>query len=296
MRRILLEKLLSAALTACLVIPFSGPTVVMIYVVLGHAHFLTAYYYKKLAGLVTRGFLLNYLFWATILVVGYQRWPSYHHITALATVYFLFHMVFDELYLCRLPMELRTSPMNLGRALEFLPIIAVYSSLVIDALFPWGPRTLGPTPLMPLALKVSYFGIILSVLLIASSRYRPDWRSAYFWACGLVLLVGANVDIFEGTPVSKFTGTIIIYHYLNWYFHYYLNLPTPDRRRLYVKRVLILNVVAIVPFLVLGAQGWGKYLYGEDYFYLWTMMHLITSTRSGDIVGLFKLPRRGSGR
>ena len=90
----------------------------------------------------------------------------------------------------------------------------------------------------------------------------------------------------RSVPTGKLTGFIIIYHYLAWYFHYYLNLDA-DHRKTYLARVLGVNSLVLGAYFLWGAEGPGRYFFQNDYFYIWTLLHLITSTRPQDIKGMF---------
>lgn len=289
MTRILLEKAAAAGLTFFLVGKLPWQKVVLLYIVLGQGHFFTAYLYQYKAGKVGRNYLLFYAFCLAAIVLTYQTYPDYAILVAVTTIYFLIHMLFDELYLLRLPMGLSKSPMTTGRFLEMTPILLLYSGRVVEALFPRLSRA--PVHLGEHLTSLCWVVLGCYVLLLMAGRHKMDWRSAYFLSWSGFLLYAVYSEWFYQVPTGKLTGFIIIYHYFAWYFHYYLNLRGRSGRKTYVVRVATVNILVVACFLVWGQQGPGKYLFQNDIFYIWTLMHLITSTRPNDLKGLFKANR-----
>lgn len=288
MRKVLVEKLVAALLTGYLVATLHWTKVVLLYIVLGQGHFLIAYLYQFKAGKMNRGYL-TVAAGSLLLITGvYLRWPHYRALVAVTTIYFLVHMLLDELYLMRFPMNLRESPMNFARALEMTPVFLLYSARVVEALFSrfrWGSTTLGD-----LALYLSWASLAAYLILLLRGRHRPDGQSAYFLSWSALLLWAVHSGWLVRIPTGKLTGFIIIYHYLAWYLHYFLNLPPGPKRSTYSFRVLGINALVLTCFGVWGQKGPGRYFFQNDYFYIWTLLHLITSTRLSDIKGLFRPP------
>lgn len=289
--RILVEKLLAAALTALVVSSFHWKQVLVIYIVAGQAHFATAYYYQALAGKIDKKYMGNYVFWSALLLFSFYQWPSDTHQASIATIYFLFHMCFDELYLSRLPMELRNTCMHAGRLLEMAPLIFVLTGLIIDGFFPFGTLLMGQNPFSPVTTVLAWLSLLTYLGLLVSRRYKPDGRSFYFLLPGLALVLAVSNGYLFRVPIQKISGSIIIYHYLNWYFHYFLNLSETQQKVLYLKRILLINTVVIGAYFTFKAEGLGFYFYSEEAFYIWTMLHLITSTRKGDVLSMLSFPK-----
>lgn len=287
MSKILAEKLVAALITVGFVATLTWQKVVLLYIVLGQGHFLIAYLYQYKAGKMTKPYLAVAVT-SLVAVTGlYLSFPNYRVLVAVTTVYFLVHMLLDELYLLRLPMELHRSPMHLGRLLEMTPILLLYSTRVIDSLFSRFSR--GPHTLEEVSLTLSWCSLGALVLLGILGRYRPDWRSLYFLGWSAFLFWAVYTGWFHRVPTGKLTGFIIIYHYLAWYFHYFLQLKAGPKRVTYLRRVVVLNAVVLGIFALWGQQGVGRFLFQNDYFYIWTLLHLITSTRLGDIKRLFTI-------
>ena len=287
--QILLEKLVSALLTLALVYKPHWTTVILLFVVLGQGHFVTAYFYQYKAGKFKASSLLGYGACALGILLAYWHWPNLNLLIAITTVYFLLHMIFDELYLLRLPMELRQSPMHLGRFLEMLPIVFLYTALVLDSLFPALGHSIG-LELSSLGTILAASALLLYALVCLVFKSKPDWKSGYFGLWGLLLVLAIRTQALQGVHIGKLTGFIILYHYINWYLHYYLNLQAMSHKVTYLRRVGVINAVVLVAYFTLGDVGIGAYLFREDYFYIWTLLHLISSTRLADLRALMKKP------
>lgn len=284
---VLAEKLVCGGLALGLVVALDWRSVILVMIVLGQGHFLTAYLYQALAGKITARYLANFVLWGVLIVATYWSHPFPAGLTALATLYFAFHMAVDELYLTRRPLQLGESPMHLGRALEILPLIALYSAAVSDAMLGRGSWPGFPL-LLPPAVLLAGLGLMAYTLLVARG-YRPDALSAYLLGAGLLLLGAAQQGWLQRVPAPKLSSFIILFHYFNWYLHYFLCLPAA-RRPAYLRRVTAVNALVLVLYFSLGQRGPGWVLFQEQNFYIWTLLHLITSTRAADLKRLVKPP------
>lgn len=288
MRAILIEKVLALALTLGLVAYLSWKQVVLVYIVFGQGHFLLAYLYQFKAGKITKKYVGVALASLVLISTTYFIWPHERALVAVTTIYFLIHMLFDEMYLLRLPMELGRSPLHVGRLLEMCPIFFLYSARVVEALF--SRFSGGETDPGRVAMVLSWSALLLLALLLVSGSYRLDVRSAYFLAGGGILIWASYSGWFYNVPTGKLTGFIIIYHYLCWYFHYFLQIQERSRRRTYLNRVVIVNALILSLYFLFGQDGLGLVLFQDDMFYIWTLLHLITSTRPGDLRRVFRFP------
>lgn len=288
---IFFEKLLALGLAGALVVWLDWRSVIRVMIVLGQGHFLLAYFYQARAGKIRSFYVLNYLFWAALILLVYWAHPFAAGLTAVATVYFAWHMAVDEFYLTRLPLRLSESPLHLGRLLEMLPLMLVYAAAVVDAMLAHGvwrqfPELMGP------ALQCTSLGLVAYLALIAFRGYRPDARSCYFLLAGGLLDVAAKFGWLQQVPAPKLSSFIILFHYFSWYLHYYSSLDA-GRRPLYLGHVAVVNGAMLSVYGFFGLQGPGWLLFQEQNFYLWTLMHLISSTRRGDLLALLRWPVRG---
>ena len=289
-RTVLLEKAISATLAGCLVFLLDWRSLVVTFIVLGQGHFLMAYVYQAGAGKIDRTYLATFVAWAAIIVTTYWLHPFPAGLTAIATIYFGIHMAIDELYLTHLPLTLRQSPLHLGRLLEMLPLVVIYAAAVSDAMLAHGAWLQFPT-LAGAALKLAEACYLAYALLIWPGGYRPDGRSAYLFLAGAGLYVSSRWGYLGQVPAPKLSGFIILFHYFNWYIHYFFSLVRP-LRTLYLKRVAVINLGAVSLYLATGTSGPGWIFFQEQNFYLWTLLHLITSTRYLDVKNILRWPQR----
>ena len=287
MKAILLEKCLALALTLGLVSYYPWQQVVLLYIVFGQGHFLIAYLYQYKAGKMTGSYLATAAISLALICGIYFTWPNEKLLVAITTIYFLAHMLLDEMYLLRLPMDLGRSPMSLGRLLEMSPILLLYSARVVEALF--SSVTRGSFSFGRVCLAASWLAVLALMGLVLAKQYKLDVRSIYFLSASAFLLWAFHTRWLYSIPTGKLTGFVIIYHYLCWYFHYFLQLKSGVKKRTYISRVLVVNAIVISAFLYWGKAGIGKFFFQRDFFYIWTLLHLITSTRPKDVKQAFRV-------
>lgn len=285
---VFLEKAISASLAGGLVFLLDWRSVVVTFIVLGQGHFLMAYVYQAGAGKIDRRYLTNFAAWSVFILICYWRHPFPAGLTAIATIYFGIHMAIDELYLTQTPMNLRQSPLHLGRLFEMLPLILIYAAAVSDAMLAHGAWLQFPV-LSGTALTAAEVSYLTYLLLLWPGGYRPDARSLYLIVAGAGLYGASRWGYLEQVPAPKLSGFIILYHYFNWYLHYFLSLVRP-LRGLYLRRVAMINVGSLSLYLATGTSGPGWIFFQEQNFYLWTLLHLITSTRYTDVKSLLRWP------
>lgn len=285
----IVEKIVSLGLAAALVAGLDWRSVIVCFIVLGQGHFLLAYLYQARAGKIRGLYLLNYACWAALILAVYWSHPFAAGLTAVATIYFAWHMAVDEYYLLETPLNLRSSPLHLGRLLEMVPLVLVYAAAVCDAMLAHGswrqfPELLGPS------LVVSLLAMLAYAALVGLSGYRPDRRSWAILVPGFLLDLSAKLGWLQLVPPPKLSGYIILFHYFSWYLHYYTSLSGP-RRRTYLRDVVAVNALVLALYLTYAKTGPGWLFFQEQNFYLWTMMHLISSTRPHDLKALLRWPQ-----
>lgn len=300
---IVLEKIASVSL-ACAALAFMPPLAVLkVAVILGHAHILTAWLYWYLAGKTRGTFPLRFAL-ALLLVFGsYLVHPWFSLLILVAPMFFLFHFVFDEIHLLRVPINLRSSPVTPGRFLEALMFVGLYAGLILDAvpghLIRNGYYLTPPveSPHLPRFLPLLLCSAAGYLVLVLLGRHRPDWGSAYFLggSAGLGWLIWRNSH-FNYVGLLTF---LILVHVLNWYVHYFLSLASNSQARgLYLVRVIGLILLSVMAFslgqfnLAGPASPALRFLYQETFYDLWTMLHLIFSLRLVDLLAIVRLPAR----
>ena len=287
MSAIVKEKSLAFFLTAFILWYFSPRTVLLFVIVLGHGHFLSAYFYQYKAGKFTKKSLLGYLAWAVLITVWYRSTQAGAALLTITTVYFLIHMLWDELYLLRTPMRLWQPDMHLGRTLEMLPLVLVYSGRIIDSSF---LEASSSSLYLHRALWAT-LPVFFCYLLLVVRGYRPDYKSYYFMAANLIVCFAGLQSWLSQFDSAQLMGTVILYHYFVWYLHYFNSLSPGASRRLYAQRIFVINALVLGAFFYWGQGGLGVWFFHEASFYIWTLLHLISSTRKGDLTCLLKMPK-----
>lgn len=288
-----MAKSVSLLLTALVVFALPWNQVVWVYVILGHGHFLVAYLYQYRAGKIDRGYLARYAAWA-LLLLGWCAWrPNLQHLLIVTTLSFLIHLSIDEMYLIRYPLDLSHSPLHLGRALEFAPLILLYMGRVVDSIYPGVALEGRSSRGLSWSVVLCLVALIPYGVLLVSRRYRPDGKSAYFFAWAFLLLlacIGYSVAALQ--PV-KFFALIVLYHYFSWYLHYFLSLSSATSRRDFLTRVGLSNGFVFAVFWFGSGTVLETVLFTEQAYYYWALLHILSSTRRGDIKALIQLPQRG---
>ena len=286
-RYVLLEKLLTLALTALLVLGLPWEWVLWSYVVLGHGHFLIAYLYQYKAGKMTRAYLSSYLGWFALLTCWYLMEPNFEVLVTVTTLCFLFHMSLDELYLSRLPLDLGRCPLHLGRALEFLPALLIYAGYSLESTWASTPLFWNYKPTMVTFFTVALWILVPYVWLVWSKRHKPDGKSFYFFFWAACLMALRPTERFQDLGPVRIFGFIIIYHYLSWYIHYFLSLKESGQKRTYLARVFLCNGIVLALYSIQSGTFLERWYFGLEAYYLWALLHIISSTRSKDVKAVF---------
>lgn len=289
---ITVEKSASFLLVCFLMLILDWRSIIALFVVLGQGHFLLAYYYQFKAGKMDRAYLARYLVSSALLLIFW--FSSFHHelLVLFTAVFFLQHALFDELYLLRDTKPEQESPLNWGRLLEISPVFLLYTGMLVDGILsqPTSPQTLWLSARLPPVVSVM---ALLSALLLGfytlalwKKSHRLDSVSLYFFVCGFLLMLVIGSGLTHGVPVVKLMGFIILFHYFNWYGHYYHKLQSEQlAMRHYLGMTMVINLAIVGLYLLWtrGALGFlGTVFLSEDAFYLWTILHLVTSLRKQD--------------
>jgi hypothetical protein len=270
----------------------------------GHAHILLAWLYRASSpagGGRIRTALTFVLLNAGLFSLYYSASvPWFGPLALLTNLFFLYHLVTDEVYLFRLPLNLKESPLHLGRFLEALLLFLLVAAPMVDGLPYYGPQFWQRVGLEPLSW--SRLSLLLAALLVplyatvvARGLHRPDGGSAYLLGFGAAV---ASVNAVYG-PISHFRwfAFLVVLHVTHWYIHYFFGVSSETaRRRQYLLRVALSNLFFLV--LLLGALfdpgDWlgtlGSAVYDIENYYLWTVAHLMVSTRMRDLSTFLRRP------
>lgn len=304
------EKLISIALVGVAIILLLPLDVQEAIIALGQGHFIACYYYQVKYHKVDRVYLIKY-FTTLILLFGlYIYYPHFVLLVTVASVYFVIHLIVDESFLWH-------DQPRLQRGLAYLPLLLLYTGLIVDSTFvqeygrviegqvmvakviPLLGRDIAPYCLMGAAVAtLAYFGYLLL------RRSRLEAHDVYFLLGALVLVILYMTDHVPNR--YDLMGAIILFHYSNWYIHYFIRWgeDRPKRNR-YVQTMVIINVIVLglyaiyrwmpealsvkyVPRFIFPYKSPTEgnilaYLFSPGYFYLWTLMHFISTARLSDL-------------
>lgn len=247
-------------------------------VALGHAHFALTYLYKwrkrryspKSAALYVAG--LAFCFFCA------YRWPG--HFPVLAGTAFVFHSAFDDVFLTGRPLRRDHVLSAFIMALLFFDLLCE-QYLFTDFI---GDRWLFVFPALALA---SFF----------SGRRESRNDPAQMWFMLLVSAVAAAKAVLT-IPAVSYYGFLILVHYINWY----VKIGWRKRRSEGFAR-FCLEIVAANILFVCGLWFYLAHrdysllyhlIYGERAFFVWTMMHIVSTVRVQDFAAFRQ--RKSPGR
>ena len=290
---ICLEKSLSFLLVWFLLAIFDWRSVIVIYAILGQGHFFMAYYYQFKAGRMNRVYLGKVLVFTVVVLGSYSLYPNHEILAIVTAVLFLQHALFDESTLLRLSTK---GPMTWDRFLEMLPILLLYSALLVDGILAKAQSapTLWLSQHLP---SLSPIAAIASAVVLLYYSWRAwkirnvaDGATSYFFLLGLALTGYLFFAMTAGVSVVKLMGFVILFHYFNWYGFYGHKLARANSGlKGYLGLFVLVNGALVTVYLLSrgGTLVWlSSTLFSEDAFYLWTLLHLWTSFRPEDLAFL----------
>ena len=249
---------------------------VLLFVVLGQAHFSLTYldHFKK--GRYSKKGALLYLIAA--LAAFSALTMSMNPFILFVSVFFLLHNFFDDMRL----LKDQNRPYAL---LATAPLFILLSLASYDSLF-------SSDFLAVAALPLSLVFILIGIFLASQKAIRSHPYILYI--LGISALLMTTYNLFPEIGAERLFAFIILSHYFNWYWHIYKKYePSAARQRsAYVRECLIVNGIIITVFsgflIAYGgmenAIGHPLYtlVYTPYYFYAWTLMHLLVTLRGED--------------
>lgn len=245
-------------------------------IVLGQGHFLATNLYKAQRGQITPRGLAAYLLAAVTLLWMFPLPRPYHPaaddvaLRAFTFIYLGFHIMVDEQFLAG-------QPPCLIRGLEIALVLVLFASVGLRGLYGYA--------FLPYGLVIAFLCLVVYAILSHRNPQVRSWNIFIFW--GLWLTGG-----------YKFLSVAVLYHYAHWYIHMYerFRLDRAQRYR-YVATMLAVNglVYALyVPFLLrlltnphhsFNTEVFDPllYLYLPHYFWIWTILHVMFSSRPRDL-------------
>ncbi len=263
-KSLLLEKIPSAIFTAVALFSLSDLQVRELFIVIGLGHIFISFLYSYRVR--RKEFPFHQLFGVgALLFISYDIFRYDPYLEIVTSLYFVVHFLLDERHL-------NNKPSSWSGMLEILPFFLLYSAYILDGWFHLG--------FAPWALVLA---VIFSVLGVAYGAGR-------YFLIGSLLLTLAYPWRDQIRP-NHLLGAIILFHYTNWYLHYLIRYRNDARKlRSYLKDVALINLVVVLlywGYLEHAAFGGAlHYFFSPSYFYIWTLLHLIFTTRRKDWVFL----------
>lgn len=275
------EKLISAVTVLALIAILSPDNVVNAFVVLGHAHFALSYLYQYKAGKMKVIYLIPYVL-LVIAFFGFRYFDPIIFMLFVAT-FFLFHNFFDEF-------KLRSEKPTV----EFSALIILLTGLIVGWIVDFFMATDNALAIFGGAGAVSCF--LLIAKFFKSKTVSIPWNNAYFWYLSLLLIIFLGMELTGHRPDARESfGFIVLMHYMTWYIRLGTRfwVEKGGKFNVYLRDTAIANAVFIAGYYIvvveLERQG---ILYEGIYrplgFYVWTLMHLVTTLRLSDYQNAFR--------
>ncbi len=262
-------------------------------IVLGHSHFLLAYFYKIAARKIRLKSFLIYAALSTGIFLYFYRinFPDFRLETLLfvATVYFIYHGVVDDQF----TLNFFKPNYSTIQRLQIFSLIAALVGLQLkwqfNAQYAW----------------VFMLTSFLFCLLMAKEKVQKHlaWNSAdlYFgfeYILTIVLFFSTTIFPASNFLIIAFFG---ISHYLAFYFHYYLKIKSiePKTTNILFKRggylaVIVISNLLIPTLFFYNQSAPNQYLthfFSYNLFLVLTLMHFISSTRTYELSTLFGIKK-----
>ncbi len=207
----------------------------MTFVVTGHAHFVAAGFYQWRAGKMTSAFVIAMLLIA-IGAIAFITTAAYDWQVAVAGSFFIAHHMFDEFRLLGYEISPR-------RFIEVLAPALMYGSVFLVGVFGQTTATMAIGLIAFVALAVA-----LLCILLKTDQYVTDHFTLHM---SFLFLLLAYFFFNPGTiPPQALIGTLIMYHYIKWYFYSFRRIPTGVARRAYVGHMVAVNAIVVCLFML----------------------------------------------
>jgi len=290
----ILARGISAILVGVVCVFLDRWQIVTLIVVLGQGHFCATYYFQYRAGKINRWYIARYATAVITLSALFLVQLRLAELFVFSSIYFVIHFIRDEKFL------FGDKP-SFYHSLDILPVILGYSGILIEmGMYAVEPDLLmnhngriesGPALFFMLAAGVIFlFKVVLSIK-------KSDFGSAssIYFSCGSIGLFVLYASRIQFTA-EQFMGFIILFHYLNWYHHYFFRFSEkPAQLKTYVRRVVIINLLVLGLYFLIGRHPQlpvpASFFFFPYLFYLWTVLHLVATEREKDFA--FWIPGKG---
>ena len=246
-----------AAVLATFLLPIMW--IVTLYIVVGQAHFLTAYRYQY------KGRRMNFLYIsvAAVLAAG-LGWYLVHQgpiapLLAVSGILFALHFALDEF-------TLHSEKLSFEKLLTASAFTALFAGLVIHFV------TRLPA-MIPIVFGIFVLGCIVVRI---STRKKISLAELYLGYVGILIVVLSFLFNLPGSIL----GIILLLHFVNWYVGYGGRVRgNPSRAQSYWLEVFETLAIMVVLYgaYVLGHQGYLFAFFGIGSYYAWAIAHIVLS-------------------
>jgi len=271
-----INRVVSYGLAGIAILALAPLDVLLLFIYMGQAHFVLAYWYKCKTFRNAIRMPMMWL-WAVLVLVlftaNFLALMPYNFLIAVTAILFAVHFVIDELELLKEHTGFFRSSILFG---------GVVVLFVIEILqFAFG---------IVFASNFLLFAAIATILLTIAGAFRPNTISTSFFRTYVITLAGISgcaIVFSQSIHLAVPLGFIILAHYFIWYLDYYSRVrANPIYSKIYIQRVVLLNVLmfgiwALVHFGV--TVPFYEYFFTEVYFYIWTCIHILFSFIPRDI-------------
>ncbi len=265
-------------------------------IILGHSHFLLGMIYKITSPRrIPRAHIIGFVAVALILFgLFYRPWNPNFRIDLLlltTTLYAIYHVVVDDEF----SINFFTPGYSLLQKFEMGALIPLWAAihLKLQFAFLWTPYLVA----------LSFFLVICAFMVAAKNKLTLSVPNYYFlvlWIFSIVVYFANVTFVNQQLFVVSFIG---IYHYLIFYFHYFLKLkaiPSASSGQAkkirylattqgYLVAALTSNIVIFLLYFI--SQSTANIVLGQlfsyNFFLVITLLHFISSTRIREITTFF---------
>lgn len=265
------EKAISSIIALMAIFVLTPREVIDLVIIFGHAHFALTYLYQYKAGKIKTAYILPYLL--TLGISFYIAFEYKDYFIVFVAIAFLFHNFFDEFKLQN------KSPTREHYALIFMIISLLAGWIIKDFL--------GYNITRPLIYTI--FILAVATFFLHKTNKNLTYKCPYL---GYLTLLTGTFLVMEFTNnqpnTSDSFGFIILTHYLAWYIRLGVQFKKTETEtknyKTYIQQVVLINTIFIAGYFILKHPAIDlKIIHHTFYepigFYVWTMMHLITTLR-----------------
>jgi hypothetical protein len=298
-------RLFTLLIVAAMLLLLDPRQILMAFAVIGQGHIFIAWIHQARAGIITRARLISMILVGACIFGAFTTFLSEPTLIAATSLYFVLHFLVDEKRL------LGERP-DFWTLLEVLPVLLMYLLFIMGqkvVLIPvLGGKFVGQSTRQyfsddltqaPLALGVATLAALILIFSLGRRLVlwqRPSASTVYFhvMSIGMLALFALGYKFW----FADLMGAIILYHYFNWYCHYFFK-TMKSRSNSGISRHFDRDQCRhrLRLFMFSYEPEWPEargVFFRPDFFFMWTLMHLIYSNRPGEFWTWLAIPGRSS--